>query len=505
LGRLDEAVTSFHKALNIQPDYAEAHSNLGFVLQKLGKLDEAVTSFHKALNIQPDYAEAHSNLGIALQKLGKLDEAVTSHHKAIAIKPDLAEAHSNLQMTALYKNGMTVKFLKDMHAEWDESFGYPLRKEWRKHKNQRDMEKRLRIGFVSSDFGRHPVGYFLVRLLENKPQNEVEFICYSNRTPDDMTERLKNAADGWADTHGMANEILAERIRSDGIDILIDLSGHSAKNRLLVFARKPAPVQVSWGIGYPGTTGLKAIDCLLVDIHHAPKSEDHLYLEKTIRMPDSMFCYDPPDYAPSVGPLPAKHNGFITFGSFNNPAKLNDEVMAAWTKILEAAPGSRLLLKYRGIGNYRNRQRLLSPLETSGLDSSRLILEDQSPHQDLLSRYNEMDIALDTFPYSGGLTTCEALWMGVPVITVPGKTFAGRHSLSHLSTVGLSEFVARDVSHYVDLAVELAKDPSHMANLRSQLRDRMAKSPLCDGPRFARHFADEMRKVWHVWCENGVA
>ena len=504
-GRLPQAKNIYQQIRQSIPSHPVALHMLGFIAHKMGKTEIVVDLISQAVAIAPDYIDAHNNLGNALKDTGRLDEAVASYRKALTLDPKFTDAHSNLLFSAQHQKDITLKSLNDMHADWDESFAYPLRKEWSEHKNQRDLEKRLRIGFVSPDFGFHPVGHLLVGLLENKLQDEVEFICYSDRKPDEMTERLKQAADGWIDIYGMVDETLIERLRSDGIDILFDLTGHTSKNRLLVFAHKPAPVQVSWGVGYPGTTGLKAIDYLLADIYHVPKSEDHLYSEQIIRLPDSMFCYNPPHVSPTVGPLPAEQNGFITFGSFNRPAKINDDVMAVWIKILEAVPGSRLLLKYSGIGDHSARRRLFPLLEAHGLDTSRLMLEGQSPHQDLLARYNEIDIALDTFPYSGGLTTCEALWMGVPVITLSGKTPAGRHALSYISTVGLSKFVARDVSHYVNLAVELAKAPSQIADLRSELRRCFTNSPLCDGPRFARHFADEMRKVWHVWCQGGAS
>ena len=504
-GRLPQAKNIYQQIRQSNPSHPVALHMLGFIAHKMGKTDIVVDLISQAVAIAPDYIDAHNNLGNALMDTGRLDEAVASYRKALTLDPKFTDAHTNLLFSAQHQKDITLKSLNDMHADWDESFAYPLRKEWSEHKNQRDLEKRLRIGFVSPDFGFHPVGYLLVGLLENKLQDEVEFICYSDRKPDEMTERLKQAADGWIDIYGMVDETLIERLRSDGIDILFDLTGHTSKNRLLVFAHKPAPVQVSWGVGYPGTTGLKAIDYLLADIYHVPKSEDHLYSEQIIRLPDSMFCYNPPHVSPTVGPLPAEQNGFITFGSFNRPAKISDDVMAVWIKILEAVPGSRLLLKYSGIGDHSARRRLFPLLEAHGLDTSRLMLEGKSPHQDLLARYNEIDIALDTFPYSGGLTTCEALWMGVPVITLSGKTPAGRHALSYISTVGLSKFVARDVSHYINLAVELAKAPSQIADLRSELRRRFTNSPLCDGPRFARHFADEMRKVWHVWCQGGAS
>jgi|TARA_Y100000294_G_scaffold176118_1_gene197727 predicted O-linked N-acetylglucosamine transferase (SPINDLY family) len=499
LGRLDDAVASYHKALSIKPDYAGAHSNLGVALRDLGKPDEAVASYHKALAINPDHVGAHRNLGIVLKTLGRLDEAVASYHKALAIKPDYAEAHSDLILTEQYRMGVTLKKLNDVHAEWDKRHGVPLQAEWRDHGNIPDPERRLRIGLVSPDLGRHPVGYFVVSLLEHKSKNEVEFICYSDRNPDELTERLMALSDEWTDARGISDEALFQRIRSDRIDILIDLAGHSARNRLLVFALKPAPIQVTWA-GYMGSTGLSAMDYLIADYRHVPEGTERHYTEEVIRLPDGYVSYEPPDYAPEVGPLPFEHNGFITFGCFQNPAKINDDVLGAWAEILKAVPNSRLLLKYRNMDAEGNRNRILDQFGAHGVEESRLTLEGKSPHSELLGRYNDVDIALDTFPYTGGLTTCEAVWMGVPAITKLGETFASRHSLSHLTNVGVPELVADDLPDYVSKAVELANDVPRLTGLRSGLRERMAKSALCDGEKFATDFTSAMRQIWREWC-----
>ena len=499
LGRLDEAVASYQKVLAIKPDYAEAHNNLGVALQELGRLDEAVASYHKALAIKPDYADVHNNLGLALQDLGKLDEAVASYHKALAIKPDYAGAHSNRVFAEQYKVGVTLKKLNDVHAEWDKRHGVPLQTEWRDHDNIPDPDRTLRIGFVSPNLGRHPVGYFVVKLLEHRQARKIEIICYSDRRPDDITDRLMALSDEWTDVRGISDEDLSQRIRSDRIDILIDLAGHTAKNRLLVIARKPAPIQVKW-VGYAGSVGLSTIDYLIADYRHVPEGTERHYTEEVIRLPDGYVSYEPPDYAPEVGPLPFEHSGFITFGSFNNPAKINDDVLAAWAEILKAVPNSRLLLKYRNMDAEGNRNRILEQFGAHGVEESRLTLEGKSPHPALLGRYNDVDIALDTFPYTGGLTTCEALWMGVPAITKPGETFASRHSLSHLTNVGVPELVADDLPDYVSKAVELANDVPRLTGLRSGLRERMAASPLCDGEKFATDFTSAMQNVWQEWC-----
>jgi predicted O-linked N-acetylglucosamine transferase (SPINDLY family) len=362
----------------------------------------------------------------------------------------------------------------------------------------------LRIGFVSADFGRHPVGFFTLELLENHDPGAFTAVCYScDRRPDAVTERLQAAADEWHEVRNTSHSSLAERIRADGIDILFDMAGHTARNRLPCFARKPAPIQVTWA-GYVGTTGLATMDYLLADRHHVPAGEDIHYRERILRMPNGYICYTPRAEAPDVAPLPARTNGFVTFGCFNNPAKINDPLLDAWAAILGRLPGSRLFLKYAEMDDPITRRRVAGRLGLHGIEPSRLVFEPRSPHRELLAAYNRVDIGLDTFPYSGGLTTCEALWMGVPVVTVTGATFAGRHSTSHLSNVGLTETIATDVPGYIATAVALANDPDRLAELRATLRQRTAASPLCGGPRFARDFEAAMRGIWRAWCESNA-
>lgn len=495
------AVELITKALIIKPDYADAHSNLGNALQELGKLDEAIDSFHKAIAIRPNYVEAHFNLGNAFRDLGKLDEAVASYFKALTINPDYAVAYGNLALAEQYRASVTLNSLKTAHALWERKFGAPLQKKWETHSNRPDPEKRLRIGFISSNLGRHPVGYFVVKFLDHRPTEDLEIICYSNSEPDDLTERIKASSDEWTDARGVSDEDLYRRIRSDRIDILIDLSGYTAENRLLVVARKPAPIQVKW-VGYAGSTGLSAISYLIADDLHIPEDTEHKYDEKVIRLPDGYISYEPPYYAPKVGPLPFERNDYITFASINNPAKINDDVLTAWAKILKAIPNSRLVLKYKNMEATGNRKRILDRFGDYEIEETRLTLEGRSPHVELLARYNDVDIALDTFPYTGGLTTCEAVWMGVPVITIPGETFASRHSLSHLTNVGVPELVANDEQDYVTKAVDLANDIPRLSSLRSGLREQMAKSPLCDGKKFATNFTFAMRSIWREWCSS---
>jgi predicted O-linked N-acetylglucosamine transferase (SPINDLY family) len=389
-------------------------------------LNKAITSYCKVIAMKPDFIEAYNNLGLTLLDLGRLDDAISNFHKALVIKPSFTSAHSNLIFVQNYQPEITLNYLKQIHSEWDKHHGVPLQAEWQGHNNIPDPDRPLRIGFVSPDLGHHPVGYFITNLLEHR-RNNIKFICYSSRIPDGLTNRLKAISDQWFDVRGISNEALTQLIRSHQIDILIDLAGHTAKNKSLVFARKPSPVQVSWA-GYMGTTGISAIDYLIADYHQAPEGVDKYYTEKLIRLPNGNVSYKTPDYAPIVNKLPFNKNKFITFGCFNNPAKINELVLMTWVKILKAVPDSHLILKYRNMNAGGNRSRILNILSAEGIEETRLKIEGPSKHPELLARYNEIDIALDTFPYSGGLTTCEALWMGIPVVTAPGETFASRHS-----------------------------------------------------------------------------
>ena len=498
-GKLDDATTSYRKALAINADYAEVHNNLGNALTNQGKLVDAVASYRKAIAINADFAKPHNNLGNALKRQGKLDDAAASYHKAIAIKPDYAGAHSNLLLNEHYRLGHTANTLYALHCDWDTQFVEDYKPEWPEHQNERTPNRLLRIGFVSADLGHHPVGYFVVGLLTHLSSFGFQTYCYSDRIEDELTTRIRATTDVWQEIRGWPDEQVTSKVMGDQIDILIDLTGHSANNRLLVFARKPAPLQVSWA-GYMATTGLSSIDYLISDKYSTLEDEEEYYQEQIIRMPNQWVCYEPPSYAPKVGPLPAKRNGYVTFCSFSNPAKLNAEVISLWTRILKAVDNSQLIIKYNNIDTAYNIKRLTDQFEAEGVSESRLILEGKSPHAELFERYNDVDIALDPFPYSGGVTTYEALWMGVPVITVPGATFASRHSLSHLMTIGYPEFVAKDQDHYFELATQLAHNQERLSSIRSQCRQKMAASPSCDSQKFAKDFGTLMRGIWWKWC-----
>ncbi|HEY2250372.1 MAG TPA: CmcI family methyltransferase, partial [Planctomycetaceae bacterium] len=496
LAKLNNAVACHRRALELKPDYADACNNLGNALREQGWLADAAACCRRAAELKPDFAEAHNNLGNALKSQGRLDEAIECYRRALELKPEFRGAHSNLLYSLHYREGTTPAALARAHAAYERQHAAPLRGVWPRHANPRASERRLRVGFVSPNLGRHPVGYFLVRVLENLNRERLETVCYSDRVlTHDLTCRLKSAVTGWRDVAGLGDEQLANQIQADQIDILFDLAGHTGCNRLLVFARKPAPIQITW-IGYEGTTGLEAMDYLLADRHVVPEGSERHYRERILRLPDGYLCYDPPADAPPVGPLPALTTGTVTFGSFNNLAKITEKVVETWARILRKVPTARLIMKYRGLGDEPVRRRYLDLFSAHGVEPHRVDLQPFSSYPDYLATCQQVDLALDPFPFSGGTITCESLWMGIPVVTRPGATFASRHSLSHLSNLRLSELIAKDRRDYVERAVSLAGDLPRLAELRSGLRERMAASPLCDGKQFAAHFESLLHDVW---------
>lgn len=495
-GYPEEAIASYRRALELKPDDPASLSNLGNALVNRGRLTEAVACFQRALELTPGDAVADNNLGTAYKDQGLLDEAIGCYQRALDLNPENMMAHSNLLMTLHYRPGITLAELAAAHQQFDSQHVVPLVQSTIPPQRNLSWPRRLRLGFISADFGRHPVGFFLVRVLENLSREAFEIYCYSDRkVKDDFTRRFQAVSAQWLDVIGMADERLAERIRADKVDILFDLAGHSGHNRMPVFARKPAPVAMTW-IGYEGTTGLSTIDYLIADHHIVPEDSSVHFREKILRMPDGYLCYEPPDAAPDVSPSPAIRNGYPTFGSFNNLAKITPQVIHVWSSILQRSPNAKLIMKYNGLGDLNVKQRLMNAFSEHGVDPKQLTFQPPDSYADYLASYRDVDLVLDPFPFSGSTTTCEALWMGVPVITCPFETFASRHSLTHLSNIGVVETIASDLEQYVDLAVSLSGDIPRLEVLRSSMRDRMRASPLCDGKRFAANLDSLLQTTW---------
>lgn len=500
----EDALAAYDEALGIEPEYAEAHNNRGVVLQEQSRFKEALAAYDETLRIKPDFARAHNNRGIILQKQGKLEEALAAYEEAMRIKPDFAAAHSNYLFCLNYDPSQDDESLSGAHRAWGARYGHP-RHAFTTYANARDVDKTLRVGLVSADLGRHPTGYFLDAVLEAADPARMQFVCYSGRAKeDDLTERFRAHAHGWRSSIGVPDRQLAAAIRADAIDILIDLSGHTAVNRLTCFALKPAPVQVTW-LGSCHTTGVPAIDYILMDPTYVPEGGERWFTEKVVRLPDIRWCYAPPEYAPEVADPPILRRGHITFGCFNNLTKINPDVINLWARVLKAVPGSRLLLNWTTLADPDERQRIEALWKACDIPSDRLELtKGAESHAGVLGEYAGIDVALDPFPFSGCLTTCEVLWMGVPLVTLPNTRPASRQTLGFLSMLGRTEWVAKDPEDYIRIAADLAGDAERLSALRQQQRVRVAASPMCDAPRFARNLEAALRDMWGRWCESGA-
>jgi len=500
LERWDEAEEAYRTALRYRPSFAQAYNNLANVLRNGNRLAEAEAAFLRAIELEPQEQDAHYNLGGVYQAEGRVREALAAGRRALAVNPDFVDAASAVLSSLQYLEETSVATLYNEHQAWADRFARPLEAAWRPHANAPDPDRLLRLGFISPDFKRHPVSYLSVRALENIDRQRYHLVAYSAHDgADAMTARLRQTFDTWRDVTTLSDAALAEQIRADGVDILIDLAGHTLSNRLLTLARRPAPVQLHW-IGYEGTTGLRALDYLLADAHLIPPGEEAFYAEEIYRLPEVYVCYDPPAYAPPIAPRDTAAE--IVFGSFNNLAKIQPPVVQAWADLLHALPEARLFLKYRALEDAATRQRYVEQFQACGIGPQRLILEPAAAHGEYLDAYNRVDVALDPFPFGGGVTSCDALWMGVPVVTLRGQTFAGRHTVSYVSAVGHAEWVADDLTQYQQLALELAGDPARRAALRRELRPEMSRSALCDGRRFAQAFDAALRTMWRRWCQH---
>ena len=501
-GQFDEAIECYRQALARRPDYPEALSNLGNALRERNLVDEAVGHFRRALALKPDFPEALSNCGNALKDQGLLDEAIECYEQAIRLRPRFAEAHSNLLMTLHYSERLVQRNTLDEARRFARLIEVASSAR-QVFSNSADPHRRLRIGYVSADLRSHPVGIFLDGILASHDPAMVEIFCYSNaRIEDDVTRRLRQRADHWRIIAGVSDTAADAAIRRDAIDILVDLSGHTSGNRLPLFALKPAPVQATW-LGYVDTTGLTAMDHILADRIVVPPGDEASFTEKVWRLPQTYFCFTPPAFDVPLVDRPAGRP--LTFGSFNNRAKLTPATIGLWAGVLNATPGSRLLVKTAFVDNPTIRQEILGQFAVHGIGAERLTLEGPSSRADLLAAYNRIDIALDPFPYGGGLTTAEALWMGVPVVTLQGPRWVSRAAASILTTVGLPELVALDVEGYVRTAKALADDRRRLEAHHRELRQTVEKSPLCDGPRLTRAVEGFYRDMWAAWCAGRSA
>jgi predicted O-linked N-acetylglucosamine transferase (SPINDLY family) len=500
-GQLESAHASYAQALSLKPDYPQAHNNLGNVLSTLGNPGAAAQAYAEAVRLKPDYAPARSNLANALINLGRLDEALIQHRRAVESAPTVPEIRSNLILSMYYPADADARAILDEARRWDQLYADPLRSQISPLRNDPSPERPLRIGFVSPDLRMHSVAFFLLPLLEAHDRENFHVTCYAtNARTDGVTERLRACSDSWRVLVGLSDDAAAQRIRDDRIDILVDLSNHTAGNRLPIFARKPAPVQVTY-LGLTGTTGLSSIDYRLTDALIDPPESENCCSERLARLPDAAWCFAPLSGSPHVAPLPALDKGHVTFGSFNNVAKITPHVLYLWARILQQVEASHLQLAGSAFRDAESSRRFREFFATRGIAPERIeLLPDEPVPSRHLERHASLDIALDTFPFQGVTTTFLALWMGVPVVSLAGQRHMTRAGLSILSNAGLQDLAAHSYDDYVQAAAGLAADLPALATLRATLRERMQHSALMDSARFARNVEAAYRDMWRNWC-----
>ena len=492
-GKLNEAIADYQRAISIRPDHAEAWNNLGVSYKQLGRLEEAASAFRRAMTLAPELAEAHNNLGNVLKDQGDLDAALACYERAITLRPEDAAADSNRIYTLYFHPAYSAEMILAEHQRWNHRHAASLQSLILPHENDASLDRRLRIGYVAPDFREHCQSLFTVPLLSHHDHENFEIYCYADvAAPDAMTDQLREYADVWRNIIGQSDHRVAEMIRHDQIDILVDLTVHMSHNRLAVFARKPAPIQVTW-LGYPGTTGLETIDYRLSDPYLDPPDHDAFYSEQTVRLPDSFWCYDPLTEDLAVNHLPALSNGYITFGCLNNFCKINDAVLRLWAQVLRRMPNSRLLLLApEGIA----RKRVIDVLADEQIDRARIEFSSRLSRRRYLELYHRIDLGLDTFPYNGHTTSLDSIWMGVPVVTRVGQTAVGRAGYAQLSNLGLTDLAANSGAEFVETALALAQDTQHLAELRGMLRDHLEQSPLMDAEQFAQNVEAAFRGMW---------
>ena len=535
-GKFTEALNSYQKAINLNPQNQNAHRNIGIVLCKLGRYEESINASKAAISIDnkipgpylnmanalaelghlqkainalrqslihsPDYEEAYSALGRILSLQGKIDEAFTCYKKALEINPELTSAQNGILPNLIYSNQFSRQEIYEAHRQWG------LAQETNAIQridlnNNSDPDKRLRIGYTSPDFRNHSVAFFFEPLLENKNSSAFEIFCYSDvEKPDNTTEQLKNLSHHWRNCFSLSDEAVAKLIRDDQIDILIDLAGHTEDNRLKVFSKRVAPVQVSY-LGYPNTTGLSEMDYLVSDRFLDPDDEsEKYYTEKLLYLPNSFFCYKAPSICPDIVSAPVIQNDYVTFGSYNKLTKISDEVIALWSQVLQAVPNSRLIFQCLSLNDPPTRERYEKLFLANHISLERIDFISSSSFSDYLAGHANVDIVLDTFPWNGHTVSCHALWMGVPVVTLALDKRSSRMGLSILKTLGLDSCIAFNKEQYVNCARQLAEDRPQLETIRKNLRVRMRSSALCNGKQFTQDFETQLRSIWQTWCEN---
>ncbi len=510
--KLEEAIASYHRALELKPDDPEICANLSVAQLRHGQLKEAFNSYERALTLSPAGASARvvlggalNNLGNVFKDIGQVDEAIAAYRRALTFKPESLIIHSNLLFTLQFDPRHTPAEIYAEHRRWNEERAAGLSRHIEPHRNDRNPGRRLRIGYVSPDFRAHSVSYFFEPILTGHDPANVEVFCYSaNPKVDAVTTRLQKLGHSWRAIYDLSDQQAAALVREDQIDILVDLTVHTGNNRLLLFARKPAPIQVTY-LGYAGTTGLSVMDYRITDgLVDPPGLTDAFHTERLVRLPRTQWCFQSPPESPPVGKTPCLSSGFITFGSGNTLAKMTPEVIALWARVLHAVPGSRLLIKSWNLGQPPVQRRVADLFDQHGIVRERLGFEGPGPTVEFLDFFNKVDIILDTFPFNGGTISCLALWMGVPVVTMAQDRSVSRVGASILTNVGLPELIADTPEQYFTVAIGLAQNSERLEGLRQGMRKRLQASALMDQTGFVRDLEAAYRQMWRRWCTDAT-
>jgi len=501
LKRFDTALRTLAHALDFAPNHALAHHERSATLVELGRFDEAIHCSRQAIALDPKLAQAHAGLASALVSMGGLDQGIAEYRRALELEPNNELIHGNLVFLLGFQVGSSAQAILDEAHRWSERHAVPL--SLRPHANTPEPTRRLRIGYVSSNFNAHCQALFTLPLFEQHDRHNFELYAYSDLAQlDEVSAQLRQHFTHWSDISRLDAAEVADLVRSHEIDLLIDLTMHMSVSKLGIFARKPAPVQIAW-LAYPGTTGLSTMDYRVTDRYLDPPDRPaEPYSEASLVLPDSFWCYHPGSDTPQVNPLPALSNGFVTFGCLNSFWKLNDLTLLRWASVLERVLGSRLLL-LAPEGSARTH--VLEVLQRAGIDGQRIEFVSRRPRAEYLKYYHRIDLCLDALPYNGHTTSLDAFWMGVPVVTLVGDTVVGRAGLCQAMNLGLPELVTHTPQEFALTAARLANELNSLADLRAGLRERMQRSPLMAAERFARNLEAQYRAAWQRWCESAAA
>ncbi|MGE3273378.1 MAG: tetratricopeptide repeat protein [Chloroflexota bacterium] len=501
LGQPERAAEAYRAVLALDPGHFDAQNNLGVVLQDLGDRDGAIECFERTIALRPEYAQAHTNLAHLLRDRGRFDEAIQAYRRALALQPDDIQAHSGLILVLDHHEGATPADRLAERRAWNERHARALMAAAPPHTPGPATDRPLRVGYVSGDFFYHSASSGFAPVILNHDPAQIEAVCYATITRTDaQTARFKAGVPHWRDVTSLSDEAVADLIRADEIDILVDLGGHSASGRLRIFAHKPAPVQVTaWG--YITGTGLDAVDYLLADPVALPPEAEQWYSERVVHLP-SIVCYEPAANLPPVAPPPILERGAVTFGSFNRATKLSDDALDLWGRVVATVPGSRMILKSPGLNDPENQTRILAAFARHGVGPERVEILGQTPLLEHIAAYSRIDVQLDPFPHVGGATTFEGLMQGVPCVTLLGELIQGRLSASFLTQLGLTDLIAQTPDEYVVIAARLAADPDRLTRERETLRERLLAAPLADGPGYTRAVEALYRELWQQWCDG---